>query len=123
YGRDDEDLVDAVARELTARALTLSLAESCTGGLIAKRLTDRPGASDFLFGGVVAYANGAKERFLDVEHETLARYGAVSEETVREMAEGVLRASRTDAALAVTGVAGPGGGTPEKPGGTVWIAA
>lgn len=123
YGRDDEDLVDAVARELTARGLTLALAESCTGGLVAKRLTDRPGASEYLFAGIVAYANGAKEAFLGVRPETLAEHGAVSEETVREMVEGALRTTGADAALAITGVAGPGGGTAAKPVGTVWIAA
>ena len=123
YGRDDEDLVDAVAREMTARGLTLALAESCTGGLVAKRLTDRPGASDYLFGGVVAYANRAKEVFLGVRPETLAAHGAVSEETAREMVEGALRTTGADAALAITGIAGPGGGTEAKPVGTVWIAA
>jgi len=123
YGRDDEDLVDAVAREMTARGLTLALAESCTGGLVAKRLTDRPGASDYLYGGVVAYANAAKEAFLRVRPETLAAHGAVSEETAREMVEGVLEATGADAGIAITGIAGPGGGTETKPVGTVWIAA
>ena len=123
YGRDDEDLVDAVARELTARSLTLALAESCTGGLIAKRLTDRPGASDYLLACIVAYANEAKVKFLGVDPATLAAHGAVSEEVAREMVEGALRTAGADAALAVTGVAGPGGGTPAKPVGTVWIAA
>jgi len=122
YGRNDEDLVDAVAREMTARGLTLALAESCTGGLVAKRLTDRPGASDYVFGGVVAYANAAKERFLGVRPETLAAHGAVSEETAREMVEGALRTTGADAAVAITGIAGPGGGTEAKPVGTVWIA-
>lgn len=123
YGRDDEDLVDAVARVLTARGLTLALAESCTGGLVAKRLTDRPGASRYLFGGVVAYADRAKESFLGVQVQTLAAHGAVSEETAREMVEGALTTTGADAALAITGIAGPEGGTEAKPVGTVWIAA
>lgn len=123
YARGQEDMVDAVAARLTARGLTLALAESCTGGLIAKRLTDRAGASDYLRAGVVSYSNEAKEHFLGVRAETLAAHGAVSEETAREMAEGARRATGAAAALAVTGVAGPTGGTPEKPVGTVWIAA
>ncbi len=123
YARGDEDIVDAVATRLTARGLTLALAESCTGGLIAKRLTDRAGASDYLQAGVVSYSNEAKEHFLGVRAETLAAHGAVSEETVREMVEGARQATGAAAALAVTGIAGPSGGTPEKPVGTVWIAA
>src|SRR5690606_19836360 len=123
YGRDDEDLVDAVAREMTARGLTLALAESCTGGLVAKRLTDRPGASGYLYGGVVAYANAAKEAFRRVRPQSLAGPGAAGEEPAREMVEGVLEAPGADAGIAITGIAGPGGGTETKPVGTVWIAA
>ena len=123
YARGDEDLVDAVAARMTARGLKLALAESCTGGLVAKRLTDRAGASDYLVLGVVAYANEAKERLLGVSPETLRAHGAVSEQAVREMTVGAQRAANADAAVAVTGIAGPTGGTEEKPVGTVWIAA
>lgn len=123
YGRDDQDLADATARSLRKRSLTLALAESCTGGLIAKRLTDRPGASAFLHGAIVAYANEAKAALLGVNRSTLETYGAVSGEASREMAEGARRMFDADTAVAVTGIAGPDGGTPEKPVGTVWISA
>ena len=123
YARGDEDLVDAVAGRMTARGLKLALSESCTGGLVAKRLTDRAGASDYLVLGVVAYANEAKERLLGVSPETLRAHGAVSEQTVRAMAVGAQRVGAADAAVAVTGIAGPTGGTEEKPVGTVWLAA
>lgn len=117
------DLVERLSRSLTDRGLRLALAESCTGGMIAAALTDRAGASEFLVIGVVAYADEAKERVLGVRPESLAAHGAVSEIVAREMVEGALRVGMADAAVAVTGVAGPGGGTPEKPVGTVWIAA
>jgi nicotinamide-nucleotide amidase len=123
YGKGEDDLADAVAGLLTTRGLTLAVAESCTGGLIAKRLTDRPGASAYLLAGVVAYANEAKRRFLGVRSSTLEAHGAVSAETAREMAEGARREAGADTAVAVTGIAGPSGGTPAKPVGTVWIAA
>ena len=123
YARDDEDMVVAIARRMTERGLKLALAESCTGGLVAKRLTDRAGSSEYVVAGIVAYSNDAKQRFLGVRARTLEAHGAVSEETVREMAEGALRNAGADAAIAITGVAGPGGGTEEKPVGTVWIAA
>ena len=102
--------------------LTLSLAESCTGGLIAHRITNIPGSSNYFLGGVVAYSNEAKEKILGVPNEILVRYGAVSEETARAMAEGTRRLLASDIALAVTGIAGPTGGTPEKPAGLVYIA-
>lgn len=114
---------ERLAAELTRQRMTLTLAESCTGGLIAKQLTDLPGASAFLIAGIVAYANQAKEQFLGVRRETLELHGAVSEAVAREMALGAQRVTGTDAALAVTGIAGPGGGTEAKPVGTVWIAA
>ncbi len=101
---------------------TLATAESCTGGSIASHLTAQAGASHYFKGGVVAYSNEVKEAQLGVRHETLVAHGAVSEETVREMVEGVRKRMGTDYAIATTGVAGPDGGTPEKPVGTVWIA-
>lgn len=123
YGRDREDLVDRVEELLERWGWTLAVAESCTGGLLAKRLTDRPGASDSFLGGVVAYANDAKQALLGVRARTLETHGAVSEECAREMAEGVVRAFGARAGVSITGVAGPGGGSPGKPVGTVCIAA
>ena len=101
---------------------TLATAESCTGGALAQQLTAMAGASEYYLGGVVAYSNETKERALGVKHETLLAHGAVSEETVRQMAEGVRERLHADYAVATTGIAGPTGGTPEKPVGTVWIA-
>ena len=101
---------------------TLATVESCTGGLIAKRLTDLPGVSAVYLGGAVTYANEAKGRMVGVKHETLVAHGAVSEETAREMAEGIRTTLGADYGIATTGIAGPGGGTPEKPVGTVYIA-
>lgn len=98
------------------------MAESCTGGLLASRITDIPGASDYFLGGVVAYENVVKERLLGVSAETLSRYGAVSEKTALEMAQGCQRIFGSDLSVAITGIAGPGGGTPEKPVGTVFVA-
>ena len=102
--------------------MTLATAESCTGGLIAKRITDVAGCSDVFLGGCVTYANEAKEKLIGVKHETLEAFGAVSEQTAREMARGVRLALGADVGIATTGIAGPGGGTPEKPVGTVYIA-
>ena len=121
YGTDDESLEAVVVRLLTERKQTLGLAESCTGGFLAHRITNVPGASVSFLGGLVTYSNGVKQNFLGVRPETLAVHGAVSEATVREMAEGARARVGADYALAVTGVAGPGGGTPDKPVGTVWI--
>jgi PncC family amidohydrolase len=106
---------------LRKRALTLALAESCTGGLIGDRITDVPGSSEYFLGGVVAYAYEAKVALLGVSWDTLNTKGAVSQETVLEMARGAHRILNTDIAVAVTGIAGPGGGTLEKPVGTAWI--
>lgn len=107
---------------LTERKLTIAVAESCTGGLICHRLTNVPGSSTYFLGGVVAYAYDAKEDLLGVQHNTLYDHGAVSEATAREMARGVRRALGADIGVAVTGIAGPGGGLPGKPVGLTWIA-
>ena len=116
-----ESLEIKIVRLLIERKQTLALAESCTGGYIAHRITNVPGASAVFSAGVVTYSNEAKQRFLGVRAETLAANGAVSEPVAREMAEGARRAAQTDYAISVTGIAGPGGGTPEKPVGTVFI--
>lgn len=122
FGFDDESLEGVLVRELTARQKTLALAESCTGGFIANRITNVSGASAVLLAGLVTYSNEAKMKFLGVNSATLAAHGAVSEPTAREMAEGALRQTGADFALAVTGIAGPTGGTAAKPVGTVFIA-
>lgn len=121
YGVDIDSLENAVVKRLRERGLTLSLAESCTGGLAAKRITDISGCSDVFMGGCVTYANEAKMRLLGVSEETLERYGAVSELTAREMARGVRSSLGSDIGVSVTGIAGPTGGTPEKPVGTVYL--
>jgi len=112
---------DVIAKARRAGA-TIAVAESCTGGLVQKRLTDVPGASEVFVGGVVSYANAAKEKLLGVKKETLATHGAVSWQTAKEMARGVRRKLASTVGVAVTGVAGPGGGTKEKPVGTVYLA-
>ena len=122
YGFDDEEIEQVIVRLLTDQKKTLALAESCTGGNIANRVTNVPGASAVFLGGVVSYANDAKEKFLGVRAETLKQNGAVSEAVASEMAEGAREKFGADFALAVTGIAGPTGGTPEKPVGTVFIA-
>jgi nicotinamide-nucleotide amidase len=123
YATGLTDLSVVVGDMLRHRKLTIALAESCTGGLLGKRLTDPSGASDYFTTGFVTYANDAKQKFLGVKSETLAAHGAVSEAVSREMAQGALRAAGTDLAIAITGIAGPTGGTPEKPVGLVWAAA
>jgi nicotinamide-nucleotide amidase len=122
YGFDDEEIEQVVVRLLTEKKKTLALAESCTGGGIANRVTNVPGASLVFLGGVVSYANSAKEQFLGVRVETLRQHGAVSEAVAREMADGARQTFGADFALAVTGIAGPTGGSAEKPVGTVFIA-
>lgn len=106
---------------LAAKGLTLCTAESCTGGLLAHRITNVPGSSAYYLGGFVVYANEAKEALLGVRHETLLAYGAVSEETAREMAQGARQRLGADLGLSITGIAGPSGGTPEKPVGSTHI--
>jgi nicotinamide-nucleotide amidase len=121
YGFDDETIEAVVVRLLTERKKTLALAESCTGGCIAHRVTNVPGASAVFLGGFVTYSNESKQKFLGVRAGTLAAHGAVSETVAREMAEGARSQLGADFALAVTGIAGPGGGTKEKPVGTVFV--
>ena len=122
YGIDVDSMENALVLKLRERGMTLATAESCTGGLIAKRVTDLAGCSDVFLGGCVTYANEAKERLIGVSRETLEKYGAVSEQTAREMARGVRLALGADVGIATTGIADPGGGTPDKPVGTVYIA-
>lgn len=121
YGVDVDSLEQVVVQEMTARGLTLATAESCTGGLMGKRITDVPGASACYLGGVVSYQNEVKENLLGVRHETLITKGAVSEDTACQMAEGVRKALGADIGISTTGVAGPGGGTPEKPVGLIYV--
>jgi nicotinamide-nucleotide amidase len=119
---EDIPIEKAILNYMTDKGLTLSVAESCTGGYMSHLLTQHPGSSKVFFGGAVSYSYDLKEHILGVKKETLDQFGAVSKETVTEMAEGALLNFKSDFALAVTGIAGPGGGTPEKPVGTVWIA-
>jgi nicotinamide-nucleotide amidase len=121
FGEDDETIESVVGRLLTERGETLALAESCTGGLLAKLLTDRAGSSAYFVEGLVTYSNDAKERLLGVPHELLVEHGAVSEPVARAMAEGVRENAGTDYGLSVTGVAGPDGGTEEKPVGLIFV--
>ena len=123
FSEDDVPLEIIVGELLRKKKLTVSTAESCTGGSIAARLTSIAGSSEYFNGSVVAYSNDVKMGLLHVSTETLERYGAVSEQTVIEMVKGAMKALKTDCAVATSGIAGPGGGTPEKPVGTVWIAA
>ena len=116
------DLSTAVGKSLLEREAAISCAESCTGGLLSSLLTDVEGSSAYMQGAVVAYANDVKEKLLGVKHETLEKYGAVSEETAREMARGAAKLMGTDIGVGITGIAGPGGGTQEKPVGRVYIA-
>jgi len=118
----DETLAGNVARRMTERKWTLAVAESCTGGLITDRLTDIPGSSVFLERGLVTYSNDAKTALLGVPEAVIREHGAVSAETARLMAEGARKSAGTDLGLAVTGIAGPDGGTEAKPVGTVFVA-
>ncbi len=115
-------LEEEIGKLLIANNLSLSTAESCTGGGVAALITSVPGSSVYFKGGIVAYDNEVKKNLLGVSPETLSAYGAVSRETVIEMAKGAMNRLKTDCAIATSGIAGPGGGTLEKPVGTVWIA-
>ena len=122
YGEDRTDLAAVVLDRCRARGLRLAVAESCTGGMLGARLTAIPGSSDVVLGGVIAYANVVKERLLGVPGESIARHGAVSEEVARAMAVGARERFGAEVGVGVTGIAGPGGGSIEKPVGTVWLA-
>lgn len=122
FAHDEEILEEQVGKLLLKKRLTLGTAESCTGGMIASRLTDIPGSSDYFRGGIVSYSNEVKNKVLGVGQEILDTFGAVSRETAEAMALGARENTNADLGLAVTGVAGPGGGTPEKPRGLVYIA-
>jgi nicotinamide-nucleotide amidase len=121
YSVDGRTIDDVIADELRGRSLKLAVAESCTGGLLGARITARPGSSDYFAGGVISYANQAKMDLLGVPPGMLAQYGAVSEEVAGAMAEGARAALHADYALSLTGVAGPDGGTEEKPVGLVYL--
>jgi nicotinamide-nucleotide amidase len=122
YTEDQRDLAAVVLEMCEARDLRIGVAESCTGGLLGARLTAIPGSSTVVEGGVISYSNAVKLRLVGVREETLEQYGAVSEQTAQEMASGVRARLGVEIGVAITGVAGPGGGTPEKPVGLVWIA-
>lgn len=113
--------LEYIANELTIRKQTITCAESCTGGLLAAALTELPGSSVFFDRSFVTYSNQAKKQLLNVNESTLRQYGAVSEETVREMALGALIATKNDFALSISGIAGPDGGSEDKPVGTIWF--
>jgi nicotinamide-nucleotide amidase len=121
FAESDVRLEEVLGQKLRASSLSLSTAESCTGGLVGKLLTDLPGSSDYYRGGVVCYSNDLKIGLLGVQEKTLAEHGAVSQEVALEMARGVRVVTQSDLGLSVTGVAGPGGGTPEKPVGLIYV--
>lgn len=121
YGSDKEELEKVIGDILTERKQTLSIAESCTGGMISSKIVNIPGSSNYYEGGVCVYSNIEKIKILNIKEETLKKYGAVSEATAMEMAEGVRRLMGTDFSLSTTGIAGPSGGTDQKPVGLVWI--
>jgi len=116
-----EQIDNQIAELLRQHTQKLATAESCTGGLISHRITNLPGSSDYFIGGVIAYSNEVKQRLLNVDLQTLQEHGAVSEQTVIQMARGIRNLLNTDIGLSVSGIAGPGGGTEEKPVGTIWI--
>lgn len=122
YGSDDQSLAEVVGKELTAGKKTVATAESCTGGLVAKLFTDIPGSSAYFMQGWVTYSNSSKTQLLDVSADLIERYGAVSEEVATEMAKNARKIAGTDYSIAVTGIAGPGGGTEQKPVGLVYVS-
>lgn len=122
YGADGDDMAAVALQICRARGWRVAVAESCTGGLLGERLTNIPGASDTFLGGVIAYDNAVKEGLLDVPRAELVAHGAVSESVAAAMAAGARKSTGADVGLAITGIAGPDGGTPEKPVGTVWVA-
>lgn len=122
YGYDDDTLEGIVGKLLLQKGKTLGMAESCTGGYISHLITSVPGSSEYFKGSVISYANEIKMKMLGVKPETLEQHGAVSQQTIEEMVAGAAQQLNTDYSIAVSGIAGPGGGTPDKPVGTVWIA-
>jgi nicotinamide-nucleotide amidase len=122
YGEDDADLAAVVLDKCRSLGLKLAVAESCTGGMLGERITSIPGSSDVFLGGIIAYDNDVKVKALGVPAEDIKRYGAVSEHVALRMASGIREKMGADVGISVTGIAGPGGGTPEKPVGLVWIA-
>jgi nicotinamide-nucleotide amidase len=122
FGYADDELADALGRLLTENKKTVTAAESCTGGLIAEKITDTAGSSIYFKSSLVTYSNESKMKFLGVKEETLRNFGAVSEEAAKEMADGALDRAESDYAISVSGIAGPGGGSKEKPAGLVYIA-
>jgi nicotinamide-nucleotide amidase len=122
YGFDDISLEKALKRDFTAKNLTLSTAESCTGGYLSHRLTSVPGSSEYFLGSIISYSNTLKQQLLGVPDSSIDKYGAVSEETVLAMLQGALEQTNSDLSVAISGIAGPGGGTIEKPVGTIWMA-
>ncbi len=122
YGEGETDLAEVVGQLLRRRGLKVAVAESCTAGLIGKRLTESPGSSDYFWGGMIVYDDRAKLELLGVSQQTLEQHGAVSEQVAREMVAGVCRRSGAETGIAVTGIAGPAGGSEDKPVGTVWLA-
>ncbi|WP_020599983.1 competence/damage-inducible protein A [Spirosoma panaciterrae] len=122
FGFDNDEIEDVVGKLLKEKNLSLGIAESCTGGYVSSQITKVPGSSAYFWGSIVSYSNAVKVATLGVKPETLEHFGAVSEETVRQMAEGVRTALGTNVGIATSGIAGPDGGTPDKPVGTIWIA-
>jgi competence/damage-inducible protein CinA C-terminal domain len=122
YGEGEDSLEKVIGESLTKKGETISVAESCTGGFLASMFTQIPGSSNYFYGGVVSYDNSIKINVLGVNPKIIEQFGAVSKECVEEMANGVKRIMQTDYAIATSGIAGPGGGTAEKPVGTVWVA-
>ena len=122
YGFEKEKLEEVIGRMLIEKGKTIATAESCTGGFLAHKITSVPGSSQYFEGSIISYSNEMKMNQLNVKSSTLKKHGAVSEETVKEMVQGTLELLKTDIAIAISGIAGPDGGTPEKPVGTIWIA-